>query len=173
MAYLGPSSPGWTRTTDRLLVRELPSPLGHRTVLERGVGIAECGILLFRVPHSEFRIEKSGSRETRTHKSPKRPPVFKTGSSSSRMTSWKSRGGRVERLDHRRAMSPRAVVSQLSTLNSFSVTGAGIEPADTWFKATYFYQQKLPRIGFLWIFDRGLWIGSTVKPSAWFCLLFF
>ena len=27
-----PSSPGWTRTTDRLLVRELPSPLGHRTM---------------------------------------------------------------------------------------------------------------------------------------------
>ena len=27
------SSPGWTRTTDPLLVRELPSPLGHRTVL--------------------------------------------------------------------------------------------------------------------------------------------
>ena len=28
-----PSSPGWTRTTGRLLVRELPSPLGHRTML--------------------------------------------------------------------------------------------------------------------------------------------
>ena len=27
-----PSSPGWTRTTDRLLVRELPSPLGYRTI---------------------------------------------------------------------------------------------------------------------------------------------
>ena len=25
------------------------------------------------------------------------------------------------------------------------VAGAGIEPADAWFKATYFYQQKLPR----------------------------
>ena len=30
------SSPGWTRTTDPLFVRELPSPLGHRTML-RGV----------------------------------------------------------------------------------------------------------------------------------------
>ena len=26
------------------------------------------------------------------------------------------------------------------------VAGAGVEPADTWFKATYFYRQKLPRI---------------------------
>ena len=26
------SSPGWTRTTDSLLVREVPSPLGHRTM---------------------------------------------------------------------------------------------------------------------------------------------
>lgn len=26
------SSPGWTRTTDLLFVRELPLPLGHRTV---------------------------------------------------------------------------------------------------------------------------------------------
>ena len=34
----------------------------------------------------------SGSRETRTHKSPGRPPVFKTGSSSSRMTSVESCG---------------------------------------------------------------------------------
>ena len=58
------SDPGWTRTTDRLLVRELPSPLGHRTVL-----------LL------------SGSRGTRTHNGCKPAPVFKTGSSSSRMTS--------------------------------------------------------------------------------------
>jgi hypothetical protein len=23
--------------------------------------------------------------------------------------------------------------------------GAGVEPADPWFKATYFYRQKLPR----------------------------
>jgi hypothetical protein len=27
-----------------------------------------------------------------------------------------------------------------------SVAGAGVEPADTWFKAMYFYRQKLPRI---------------------------
>ena len=34
MAYLGLSSPGGTRTLGCLLVRELPSPLGHRTVLD-------------------------------------------------------------------------------------------------------------------------------------------
>ena len=27
----------------------------------------------------------------------------------------------------------------------FRIAGAGIEPADPWFKATDFYQQKLPR----------------------------
>ena len=34
--------------------------------------------------------------------------------------------------------------SSLFALDSFA--GAGIEPADSWFKATNFYQQKLPRI---------------------------
>lgn len=29
---------------------------------------------------------------------------------------------------------------------SQTIAGAGIEPADSWFKATDFYQQKLPRI---------------------------
>ncbi len=29
---------------------------------------------------------------------------------------------------------------------SHRAAGAGVEPADTWFKATYFYRQKLPRI---------------------------
>jgi hypothetical protein len=62
--------PGWTRTTDRLLVRELPSPLGHRTLL--------LFILL---------IFEGGSRGTRTHNEREPAPVFKTGSSSSRMTS--------------------------------------------------------------------------------------
>lgn len=33
----------------------------------------------------------------------------------------------------------------MSLSGSPQVAGAGIEPANTWFKATYFYQQKLPR----------------------------
>jgi hypothetical protein len=36
------SSPGWTRTTDRLLVRELPSPLGHRTARAEA-RVRNCG----------------------------------------------------------------------------------------------------------------------------------
>ena len=35
----------------------------------------------------DTQLNFSGSRETRTHKSRSRPPVFKTGSSSSRMAS--------------------------------------------------------------------------------------
>ena len=50
------SDPGWTRTTDRLLVGELPSPLGHRTVL----------VLLWPFDLRR-RPTASGSRGTRTH----------------------------------------------------------------------------------------------------------
>ncbi len=57
----------------------------------------------------------SGSRETRTHKSRSRPPVFKTGSSSGRMTSV------------------------------FQAAGVGIEPTASWFRARRHYQQQLPR----------------------------
>ena len=39
LAYLGVSSPGWTRTTDRLLVRKPPLPLGHRTALAEAEGL--------------------------------------------------------------------------------------------------------------------------------------
>ena len=85
------SSPGGTRTPDPLLVRELPSPLGHRTMLfqwtyrelhpnlPRARPVSSCWTI-----SPSFR---SGSRETRTHKRLLPPPVFKTGSSSGRMTS--------------------------------------------------------------------------------------
>ena len=44
---------------------------------------------------------------------------------------------------------PAMVVRQMtrSQLISSRNAGAGIEPADSWFKATDFYQQKLPRSG--------------------------
>ena len=65
------SSPGWTRTTDSVLVRELPSPLGHRTM--------------------NFRFKAEAARlALRKRLAP--PPVFKTGSSSGRMTSVELRG---------------------------------------------------------------------------------
>ena len=42
---------------------------------------------------------------------------------------------------------PAMVVHRVtrSQLRSSRIAGAGIEPADSWFKATDFYQQKLPR----------------------------
>ena len=49
--------PGWTRTTDRLLVGELPSPLGHRTMF-----FCSAVARLFAA-----RQPLSGSRGTRTH----------------------------------------------------------------------------------------------------------
>jgi hypothetical protein len=85
LAYLGVSSPGWTRTTDRLLVRKLLSPLGHRTVL-------------------------SGSRGTRTPKSRARPTVFKTAPSSSRMTSVSCGGW--NRTNIRAFRAPRPTVER-------------------------------------------------------------
>ncbi len=61
-------------------------------------------------------IFRSGSRETRTHKRFAPPPVFKTGSSSGRMTS----------------------VTQAA--------GVGIEPTTSWFRASLHYQRQLSRI---------------------------
>ena len=114
----------------------------------------------------------SGSRETRTHKSRSRPPVFKTGSSSSRMASvcklrelesnQRPPGSaetfyrpRPSFLAHREAASvalPTATIPHRSCSMALTrlhgsrrAAGAGVEPADPWFKATYFYRQKLPR----------------------------
>ncbi len=118
------SSPGGTRTHDPLLVRELPSPLGHRTMLfqwtyrelhpnfPRARPVSSCWTI-----SPSFR---SGSRETRTHKRLTPPLVFKTSSSSSRMTSF----GR-------------------------KAAGVGIEPTASWFRARRHYQQQLPRIVFV------------------------
>ena len=64
----------------------------------------------------DTHLSNSGSRETRTHKSRSRPPVFKTGSSSGRMASVR----------HKAA-------------------GVGIEPTASWFRARRHYQQQLPR----------------------------
>jgi hypothetical protein len=63
----------------------------------------------------DTHLSNSGSRETRTHKSRSRPPVFKTGPSSSRMTSVRQKAG------------------------------VGIEPTASWFRARRHYQQQLPR----------------------------
>ena len=62
---------------------------------------------------------------TRTHKSRSRPPVFKTGPSSSRMTSVLSSCGSWNRTGHRPGMD------------------AWVGPS--WFRARRHYQQQLPR----------------------------
>ncbi len=39
----------------------------------------------------------------------------------------------------------RCSITLMPSQGSHQAAGAGVEPADTWFKATYFYRQKLPR----------------------------
>ena len=117
------SGSGWTRTTDRLLVRKLPLPLGHGTE-----GIRKCG-----------------SRGTRTHNELTPAPVFKTGSSSGRMTS-RNVIRQEPTSDLRRGSADlSAGCCQVCGVSVEQFAGAGIEPANSWFKATDFYQQKLPR----------------------------
>ena len=97
-------SPGQTRTVDLRRVEALPSLLGHGTCFTRG-----------------------GGRETRTHKRLAPPPVFKTGSSSGRMTSvcLKFRG--------------------LESNQWLPATMLRTVPG-----ARRYYQQQLPRIMYSW-----------------------
>ena len=89
------SSPGGIRTHDHLLVREQPSPLGHRTIRQAvGLRPEAVGRREFNVS-SSLQPDSSGRRGTRTPKRLAPSPVFKTGSSSGRMPSVESR----ERLD--------------------------------------------------------------------------
>ena len=73
------------------------------------------------------------------------PPVFETGSSTSRMTSRNCVGRNrthVTTVQSRLPVPAQAPPHQMSVC----IAGAGIEPANPSFKATDFYQQKLPRI---------------------------
>jgi hypothetical protein len=154
------SSPGGTRTPDPLLVRELPSPLGHRTMLFQWT---------YRELHSDLRLAtpvssywtispsfRSGSRETRTRKRLAPPLVFKTSSSSSRMTSvlscgsWNRTNGL---LVQSQASLPAATTPHRScsmtpvrSHGSHQAAEVGIEPTNSWFKARHHYQQRLLRI---------------------------
>jgi hypothetical protein len=172
------SSPGWTRTTVHLLVREPPSPLGHGTVDEKPNGLTgNCtrisgvrNILLppsaFLLPHrsaasvascwtiSPIRAEAVGLEPTSESCS---PPVFKTGSSAGRMTSVNIQvaGAGIEPAlpGSEPGVATNGDSPALSCRQGHEwfregspVAGAGIEPADSRFKAADFYQQKLPRI---------------------------
>ena len=139
------SSPGGTRTPDRLLVREQPSPLGHRTMLLLSglTGLAPrslaCDASIFLL--DDEPVLRSGSRETRTHKRLASPPVFKTGSSSepddfrpvASCGSWNRTNGL---LVQSQASLPTATVPQWLLLCSTtrmscmvrSSSGEGIEP---------------------------------------------
>ena len=54
------SSPGWTRTTDRLLVRKLPLPLGHRTRMNDEARMTNDDLVLSSFRHSDFVISSCG-----------------------------------------------------------------------------------------------------------------
>ena len=100
-------------------VNQASLPLDHGTVLSvdsRRVALrspaCDAGIFLL----DDEPILLSGSRGTRTHNRFHAPAVFKTVSSSGRMTS----------------------VTQAA--------GVGIEPTASWFRARRHYQQQLSRI---------------------------
>jgi hypothetical protein len=82
-----------------------------------GAGIEPAASWVKTRRHCQQQLPRSGSRGTRTHKRFYSPPVFETGSSSSRSTS----------------------------VSSNSVPGAGIEPAASWVRTRRHYQQQLPR----------------------------
>ena len=74
------------------------------------------------------------------------PPVFKTGSSSGRMTSVLSSCGSWNRTNIKTFRASRPTVRR--SRNSCSVPGAGIEPTDSWFKVRHHYRQRRPRNGY-------------------------
>ena len=76
---------------------------------------------------------RSGSRETRTHKRLLPPPVFKTGSSSGRMTSVLS------------VLLPPCARHTPVCRARLLAAGVGIEPTASWFRARRHYQQQLSR----------------------------
>ena len=138
MAYPGVvlSSPGWTRTTDRLLVRKLPSPLGHRTE-----GSFQFSAVRFRKLKTENSISAEAvGLEPTSGSWP--PPVFKTGSSSGRMTSVRFRIGNF-------GLRIRYGLDQFrnpqSAFRNQEAAAAGIEPASGRLTAAYPYQHGLHR----------------------------
>ena len=110
------SGPGWTRTTDLLLVRKLPLPLGYRTESNekwthrelhpnpRFAGpMSSCWTMS---PNIRRRAEAVGLEPT-SGMFP--PPVFKTGSSSSRMTSVIFKLRELESNQRLRVQSPASL----------------------------------------------------------------
>ena len=100
----------------------------------------------------------SGSRGTRTHKRDLRAACFQDRFliQSDDFRDLQTAGVGIEPTPPGSEPSiatssdyPAMVVRQMtrSQLRSSRIAGAGIEPADSWFKATDFYQQKLPRNG--------------------------
>ena len=117
-----------------------------------------CRTDVFLLDHEPECSSPSGSRGTRTHKRDVPAACFQDrfliqsddfrdfqiagvgieptppGSEPSATTSSSYPAMNVLRMTRRSSRSSR-------------IAGAGIEPADSWFKAANFYQQKLPRSG--------------------------
>ncbi len=157
------SSPGWTRTIVRLLVRELPSPLGHRTMLFEWTHRELHPDLRLAEPASSCWTMSPSFRERKPWDSNPQaacaatcfqdrlliqPDDFRLSSCGS----WNRTNGL---LVQSQASLPTATIPHRScfqrhtrsTHGSRRAAGAGIEPADSWFKARHHYQQRLPRIG--------------------------
>ena len=157
MAYLGQSSPGWTRTIGRHLVRVLPSPLGHGTVVVAadppGVapGSPACGagvVLLDHEPVStpEVRDSRPPARHAPKDLNPDQlgwnQPCCQLHQGHTNLfqrKSWDSnpqrqcRGLFSEQVPHPAGRLPSA------SCGSWNRTNA------SWFRARRHYQQQLPR----------------------------
>ena len=115
------SSPGWTRTTDHLLVRKLPSPLGHRTVC--------C------VERKSRDSNPQVARATNCFQDSLliQPDDFR-----------KAAGVGIEPTSER-SERPVLPLNDPAVVFVLLVPGVGIEPTDSCFKGRQHYQQRRPR----------------------------
>ena len=129
-----------------LVVGQESLPLDHGTVikwthwelhpdLKRAELVSSCWTM------SPFA---GGSRGTRTHKSHARPTVFKTGSSSGRMTSVRSCGS-WNRTNIKTFRASRPTVRR--SRNMLFSSGGRNRTYDSWFKVRQHYHQRRPRNG--------------------------
>ena len=154
-----PSSPGWTRTTDRLLVRELPSPLGHRTIcalqwthsdlhrdFRHATPVSSCWTM------SPILCRRFAFCDPSSRHAPKdsNPDQLGWNQSCCHYTRDAYLSAEGENSNPNR-LAPPPVFKTGSSFGRMPSTcqqapGVGIEPTASWFRARRHYQQQLPRI---------------------------